>query len=63
MALTEKTVLLPTNRQENVRARTLTLFFAIICIIDIFGVFPIITLPTTIINCGKSILFTQNART
>ncbi|KAI4465234.1 hypothetical protein MML48_3g00001421 [Holotrichia oblita] len=57
MAFTENTVLLHTN-QENVRTTTLSLFFAIVCIIDIFGVFPIITLPKTIIDCGKCIQFT-----
>ncbi|KAH0954952.1 hypothetical protein HN011_000195 [Eciton burchellii] len=30
----------------------LSLLFATLCIIDIFGVFPIITLPRTIIQCG-----------
>ncbi|XP_066998507.2 uncharacterized protein [Anabrus simplex] len=32
--------------------RPLSLLFATLCIIDLFGVFPIITLPRTIINCG-----------
>ncbi|KAL0118936.1 hypothetical protein PUN28_009517 [Cardiocondyla obscurior] len=30
----------------------LSLFFATLCIIDIFGVFPIITLPQSIVQCG-----------
>ncbi|XP_014615230.1 PREDICTED: proton-coupled amino acid transporter 4 [Polistes canadensis] len=30
----------------------LSLFFAILCIVDIFGVFPIIALPSSIVQCG-----------
>ncbi|KAK9498655.1 hypothetical protein O3M35_003236 [Rhynocoris fuscipes] len=30
----------------------LTLFFATCCIIDLFGIFPVIALPRTIIDCG-----------
>lgn len=39
------------NRSHNDGLSTL---FAIICILDVFGVFPIVTLPRTIIDCGKS---------
>lgn len=31
----------------------LSLVFATLCIIDLFGVFPIIVLPRAIINCGE----------
>lgn len=31
----------------------LSVLFSIICIVDVFGVFPIISLPKTIIACGK----------
>nr|XP_023015907.1 amino acid transporter AVT1C-like [Leptinotarsa decemlineata] len=30
----------------------LSTVFAVICILDVFGVFPVVTLPKTIINCG-----------
>ncbi|KAL2721402.1 amino acid transporter AVT1C [Vespula maculifrons] len=30
----------------------LSLFFATLCIVDIFGVFPIIALPSAIVQCG-----------
>ncbi|KAG5319088.1 S36A4 protein, partial [Acromyrmex heyeri] len=32
----------------------LSLLFATLCIIDIFGVFPIIALPRSIVQCGRS---------
>lgn len=31
----------------------LSIFFATLCIVDIFGVFPIIALPRAIVQCGK----------
>jgi len=31
----------------------LTLVFATLCIVDLFGVFPIVALPRAIINCGE----------
>lgn len=31
----------------------LSLLFATLCVIDIFGVFPIIALPRAIVECGK----------
>ena len=33
----------------------LSLIFATLCIVDIFGVFPIIALPRAIVECGKAI--------
>lgn len=33
----------------------LSLIFATLCIVDIFGVFPIIALPRAIVQCGKFI--------
>lgn len=30
----------------------LSVFFAIICIVDVFGVFPVIALPKPVIDCG-----------
>lgn len=32
--------------------RGLNLFFATLCVIDLFGVFPIVTLPSALITCG-----------
>lgn len=34
--------------------RGLNLFFATLCVIDLFGVFPIVTLPSALITCGLS---------
>lgn len=31
----------------------LSLAVAVICIVDVFGVFPMITLPKTVVDCGK----------
>ena len=33
-------------------AMKLTVFYASLCVIDLFGVFPIVTLPKSIISCG-----------
>lgn len=33
-------------------SKKLTLFFATLCVIDLFGVFPIVTLPRSLISCG-----------
>ncbi|XP_058058636.1 uncharacterized protein LOC131209560 [Anopheles bellator] len=33
-------------------SRQLSLFFATLCVIDLFGVFPIVALPKSIISCG-----------
>lgn len=35
-------------------AQGLSVFFAALCIIDLFGVFPIIALPGALISCGMS---------
>ncbi|CAO1431159.1 unnamed protein product [Diamesa serratosioi] len=32
--------------------KKLSLFFASLCVIDLFGVFPIVTLPRSLISCG-----------
>lgn len=40
------------NKKEE-EAHGLSLFFAVICIVDVFGVFPIVALPKAIIQCGK----------
>lgn len=32
--------------------KKLTTFFAALCVIDLFGVFPIVTLPKSLISCG-----------
>lgn len=41
---------------ENISAsdsnKKLTVFFATLCVIDLFGVFPIVTLPKSLISCG-----------
>lgn len=42
---------LPEVRQVG-RVKNLSLFFAVLCIIDLFGVFPIMSLPGPIIQCG-----------
>lgn len=31
----------------------LNVFFATLCVIDLFGVFPIVALPGALISCGK----------
>jgi hypothetical protein len=32
--------------------KKLSVFFAALCVIDLFGVFPIVTLPKSLISCG-----------
>lgn len=39
-------------------AKKLSLFFASLCVIDLFGVFPIVALPRSIILCGN-LIFTR----
>lgn len=39
-------------QQSSSSAKTLSLFFASLCVIDLFGVFPIVALPRSIILCG-----------
>lgn len=36
--------------------KSLSVFFATLCVVDLFGVFPIVTLPKAIISCGQSVL-------
>lgn len=38
------------NKQTETKG--LNVFFASLCVIDLFGVFPIIALPSAIIKCG-----------
>ncbi|XP_018571167.1 sodium-coupled neutral amino acid transporter 5-like [Anoplophora glabripennis] len=51
MHITERTLLLNHPSETNA-ANGLSLCFAIVCIVDVFGVFPIVTLPKAIIDCG-----------
>lgn len=39
--------------KRNNETRGLSLCFATLCVIDLFGVFPIIALPAALISCGK----------
>lgn len=39
--------------------KSLSVFFATLCVVDLFGVFPIVTLPKAIISCGQSIQLTK----
>lgn len=44
------------NRSEMIAAGTgpgLTVPFAVLCIVDLLGVFPVVVLPGPIIKCGK----------
>lgn len=38
------------------QVRGLNVFYATLCIIDLFGVFPIVALPGALISCGKYFL-------
>lgn len=40
-----------------VEVRGLNVFFASLCVIDLFGVFPIVALPGALISCGMCVLF------
>lgn len=50
------------NRKQIIRVairgtretKGLSLCFATLCVVDLFGVFPIIALPAALINCGKA---------
>lgn len=35
-----------------VEVRGLNVFYASLCVIDLFGVFPIVALPGALISCG-----------
>lgn len=37
-------------------SKKLSLFFASLCVIDLFGVFPIVALPRSLILCGEYLL-------
>lgn len=41
--------------KRNSETRGLSVWFATLCVIDLFGVFPIIALPAALISCGKII--------
>lgn len=41
------------------KIKGLSVLFAVICVVDVFGVFPIIALPRAIIQCGM-ILISNN---
>lgn len=49
--ISERTLLLKTSSKS--AKNGLSLAFAIICIVDVFGVFPVVALPKAIINCGE----------
>ncbi|KAK9869589.1 hypothetical protein WA026_003340 [Henosepilachna vigintioctopunctata] len=54
MKLSERSLLIQ-NRDvdsDSLKTNGLSLFFTIICIVDVFGVFPIVALPKAIIDCG-----------
>jgi solute carrier family 32 (vesicular inhibitory amino acid transporter) len=40
------------NLSSDSHGKKLSLFFATLCVIDLFGVFPIVTLPKSLISCG-----------
>lgn len=51
--VSERTLLLNvSSRPNSATTNGLSLIFAIVCIVDVFGVFPIIALPKSIITCG-----------
>jgi hypothetical protein len=41
-------------RTDSDPRKSLSLTFATCCIIDLFGVFPVIALPRAIVECGKT---------
>lgn len=45
----------------NQKSINLSLFFATLCVIDLFGVFPIVALPEAIISCGEFISLLNSA--
>lgn len=42
----------PIETFNSEHSQKLTVFFAALCVIDLFGVFPIVTLPKSLISCG-----------
>lgn len=39
--------------RNNASTNGLSVSFAAVCIVDVFGVFPLVTTPKAIIQCGK----------
>ncbi|KXZ75910.1 uncharacterized protein mah isoform X2 [Tribolium castaneum] len=52
MELSERTLLLDHTASTKNCHNKLSVIFAIVCIVDVFGVFPVTTLPKAIIDCG-----------
>lgn len=48
----DESVLINPNISINL-PKSLSVFFATLCVVDLFGVFPIVTLPKAIISCGQ----------
>ena len=38
---------------QSTESKGLSVFFATLCAVDLFGVFPIVVLPSSLISCGK----------
>ncbi|XP_058453032.1 uncharacterized protein LOC131431369 [Malaya genurostris] len=49
---TRRVLATPPSSSDHGGAKKLSLFFASLCVIDLFGVFPIVALPKSIISCG-----------
>ncbi|KAK5646942.1 hypothetical protein RI129_005406 [Pyrocoelia pectoralis] len=54
METSERVLLLDRRRVSDSSNSNLSTMFAIICIVDVFGVFPIVSLPKAVIDCGWS---------
>ncbi|KAF2893755.1 hypothetical protein ILUMI_12418 [Ignelater luminosus] len=55
MEITERSLLLERNFNSpfsNISNSGLSVIFAVVCIVDVFGVFPVVSLPKAIIDCG-----------
>lgn len=63
MTVSERTLLLEpydgTLSQNSSPKKGLSVSFAAVCIVDVFGVFPLVTTPKAIIQCGKLITLTR----
>lgn len=57
MTTSERSLLLESHNlklKEQIPANTgLSVVLATACIVDVFGVFPLVTLPKAVIQCGK----------
>ncbi|XP_050309409.1 uncharacterized protein LOC126745563 isoform X2 [Anthonomus grandis grandis] len=42
----------PLLKANTISTNGLSVFFAVICVVDVFGVFPVVALPKPIIDCG-----------